>query len=89
MPAIGDGKALAKLVGPRNFIVPGKPQSSRFFFVVSMPDTVPGVMPPTGHAISKAEVAVLRDWIAKGAVIPEGRSRSIKFVPTGEPPRSR
>jgi hypothetical protein len=87
MPPISDSHALARLVGPKNFIVPRQPQSSRFYKVVSIPDTVPGVMPPTGHAIRKAEVAVLRDWIAAGAKVPQGPA--IEFQPQGELPRSR
>ena len=87
MPPISDSRALAKLIGPKTWIIPGKPDSSRFYQVVSMPDTMPGVMPPTGHAISKQEVATLRQWIVAGAQVPAGRT--IKFTPRGVPPRSR
>lgn len=87
MPPISDSRALAKLIGPKTWIIPGKPDSSRFYQVVSMPDTMPGVMPPTGHAISKQEVATLRQWIATGAQVPT--AHTIKFTPRGVPPRSR
>lgn len=87
MPPISDSRALAKLIGPKTWIIPGKPESSRFYQVVSIPDTMPGVMPPTGHAISKQEVATLRQWIADGANVPEGRK--ITFIPRGVAPRSR
>lgn len=87
MPPISDSRALTKLIGPKTWIIPGKPDSSRFYQVVSMPDTMPGVMPPTGHAISKQEVAMLRQWIVAGAQVPAGRT--IKFTPRGVPPRSR
>ncbi|MBL9144781.1 MAG: hypothetical protein JNM99_13960 [Verrucomicrobiaceae bacterium] len=87
MPPISDSRALAKLIGPKTWIIPGKPDSSRFYQVVSMPDTMPGVMPPTGHAISKQEVATLRQWIAAGAQVPT--AHTIRFTPRGVPPRSR
>ena len=86
MPSIHDSRALAKLIGSGKWIVPGKPEQSRFFQVVTFPDQVPGAMPPTGHAISKRDVATLRQWIASGAIVPGGAS--ILFTPRGEMPRS-
>jgi mono/diheme cytochrome c family protein len=86
MPSIHDSRALAKLIGSGQWIVPGKPEQSRFFQVVTFPDQVPGAMPPTGHAITKQEVATLRQWIASGARVPGGAT--ILFTPRGEMPRS-
>lgn len=86
MPPIGDSHALAKLVRTGGWIVPGKPEASRFFHVVTFPDEVPGAMPPTGHAIRQADVKVLHEWIAAGAKVPAGKV--IKFTPRGTLPRS-
>uniref|UniRef100_UPI003784F6BB c-type cytochrome n=1 Tax=Prosthecobacter sp. TaxID=1965333 RepID=UPI003784F6BB len=84
MPPINDTHALTKLVGT-SWIVPGKPEVSRFFQVVIFPDTVPGAMPPSGHAISKRDVQILRDWIKAGAKVP---ARNITLHPQGPLPRS-
>lgn len=86
MPPINDSRALARLVGVGSWIVPGNPDGSRFFHVVTFPDEVPGAMPPTGHAISKKEVEILRAWIQAGATVPT--RDVIKFTPRGEMPRS-
>ena len=86
MPSIQDSRALAKLIGSGKWIVPGKPEQSRFFQVVTFPDQVPGAMPPTGHAISKKDVETLRQWITAGAKVPGGPT--ISFTPRGEMPRS-
>ena len=87
MPAFPDTRALARLRGPANWIVPGHPERSRFFLVVTAPDDQPGAMPPTGHAISRAEVEAVRAWIAAGAPVPEGAP--VSLVARGEGPRSR
>jgi len=84
MPPINDTHALAKLIG-NHWIVPGKPQSSRFFQVVTFPDQAPGAMPPTGHAISKKDVETLRAWIQSGAALPKTNTA---LKPVGPTPRS-
>ena len=86
MPAFTDTRALARLIGPGKWIVPGHPERSRVFQVVTFSDEQPGAMPPTGHAISKAEVATIRAWIQAGAPLPEGAP--IRLTPRGEGPRS-
>lgn len=86
MPSFGDTRALAALRGPGNWIVPGKPESSRFFLVVTLPDSQAGAMPPTGHAISKEDIAKLRAWIAAGAPLP---AEPGTLTPQGMGPRSR
>lgn len=87
MPPFETTKQLAALIGPGNWIVPGQPEASRFFHVVVFPDEVPGAMPPTGHAISKADAQTLRAWIQAGAPVPAGRP--IRMSAKGELPRSR
>ncbi|HBJ87950.1 MAG TPA: hypothetical protein DDZ88_29645 [Verrucomicrobiales bacterium] len=84
MPPINDTHALTKLVGT-SWIVPGKPEVSRFFQVVIFPDTVPGAMPPSGHAISPREVGILREWIKVGAKVP---AHNMTLHPKGPLPRS-
>lgn len=84
MPPINHTQALAKLIG-QHWIVPGKPEASRFFQVVTFPDEIPGAMPPSGHAISKKEVQILRSWIKAGAKVP---AHNIKLTPQGPLPRS-
>lgn len=84
MPPINDTQALTKLIGT-HWIVPGKPEMSRFYQVVTFPDEIPGAMPPSGHAISKKEVQILRDWIKAGAKVP---ARNVKLSPQGPLPRS-
>lgn len=85
MPAFADSRELARLVGPRNWIVPGHPERSRFLRVVTLADNQAGAMPPTGHAIVKWEVEALRDWIAMGASIPAGQP--VPLTPRGPGPR--
>lgn len=84
MPPINDTHALTKLIG-KHWIVPGKPEASRFFQVVTFPDEVPGAMPPSGHAISQKEIGILRSWIKAGAKVP---AHNIKLTPQGPLPRS-
>lgn len=84
MPPINDTHALSKLIGS-HWIVPRKPEASRFFQVVTFPDEIPGAMPPTGHAISKKDVRILQDWIKAGAKLP---AQNLKLIPVGPLPRS-
>ena len=86
MPAFPDTRALAQLIGPANWIVPGHPERSRLFHVVTLADGQSGAMPPTGHAISKSEIARLRAWIAAGAPLPE--SAPVVLTARGEGPHS-
>jgi hypothetical protein len=87
MPAFADTGALSRLIGPANWIVPGHPERSRFFQVVTFADQTPGAMPPTGHAISRSEIEALKAWIAGGAPLPQGAPIPLKR--RGEGPRSR
>ena len=68
MPAFNDTRALSRLVGLSNSIVPGHPERSRFFQVVTFSDEQLGAMPPTGHAISKAEAEKIRALGLAGGV---------------------
>jgi len=84
MPPINDTHALTNLIG-KGWIVPGKPEASRFFQVVTFPDAGPGAMPPSGHAISQKEIGILRNWIKAGAKVP---AQNITLKPQGPLPRS-
>lgn len=84
MPPINGTRALSKLIGS-HWIVPGKPEASRFFQVVTFPDEIPGAMPPSGHAISRKDMQILRDWIKAGARLP---AQNVKLIPVGPLPRS-
>ncbi|WP_395743423.1 hypothetical protein [Prosthecobacter sp.] len=84
MPPINDTQAISKLIGSR-WIVPGRPELSRFFQVVTFADEVPGAMPPSGHAISSKDMKILRDWIKKGAPLP---AQNVRLTPQGPLPRS-
>lgn len=86
MPSIESSRTLARLVGTGKWIVPGRPELSRFYQVVVFPDEVPGAMPPTGHAISSKDAAILKQWILDGAKVPAGPK--IHFTPLGQMPRS-
>lgn len=86
MPPITSTRSLANLIGPGKWIIPGHPEQSRFFQVATFPDTTWGAMPPTGHAISKSEVRILRKWILSGAKVPDG---DLPLKPRGDLPRSR
>lgn len=87
MPPLTGSRSLAKLIGPQNWIVPSKPERSRFFQVVAFPDEMPGAMPPTGHAVRSDELRILRIWIESGAAVPA--RAAITFKPKGKAPRSR
>lgn len=86
MPSLADTKALANLIGPNKLIVPGKPEQSRFYVVVTLADNQAGAMPPTGHAMTPEEVAALKKWIQLGAELP---AENIPLQRDGRSPRSR
>ena len=86
MPSFASSQDLAALTGPGKIIVPGAPEQSRFFQVVIMSDSEIGAMPPTGHALTPQEVAVLKAWIAGGAELP---AENVALAPHGRAPRSR
>jgi mono/diheme cytochrome c family protein len=86
MPSFASTQDLAALTGPGKIIVPGAPEQSRFFQVVTMSDSEIGAMPPTGHALTSREVGVLRAWIAAGAELP---AENVALSPHGRAPRSR
>ena len=83
MPALTSTRSLASLIGPGKWIVPGKPDESRFYKVVTFPAGAWGTMPPTGHKLSETEARTLRTWIQAGAKVPSG---NIPLKPRGDLP---
>lgn len=86
MPPLTNTAALASLRGLGGLIIPGQPENSRFFNVVTLTDDQVGAMPPTGHALSRGEVEMLREWIREGALLPVKKT---SLTPRGTMPRSR
>ena len=85
MVAFHTTEALDGLKG--RWILPGYPESSRFYQVVAAGDEQPMAMPPTGHAISRADVETIREWIAAGAPLPP--APGVTLQPSGRGVRSR
>lgn len=68
-------------------IVPGKPDDSFFYKLVSRQGVPP--MPPNGEeTITPEELALLRLWIAEGAAGPAGGSAARRTLKLGPVPRS-
>jgi len=52
-------------------IIPGKPEESELLRRVSLPRNDKEAMPRRGNPLKQTEIAILREWIAVGAVWPE------------------
>ncbi|MEZ6123386.1 MAG: DUF1553 domain-containing protein [Planctomycetaceae bacterium] len=61
-------------------IVPGKPDESYLFQLVSAP-VGDYRMPPKGHGLTQPEVAAVRQWIADGAVMPTAEPVTVSVPP--------
>ena len=61
-------------------IVPGKPEASLLYKVLELSPGTPKAMPP-GQQLPKAERDIIRQWIAEGAVWPEGAT--VTAAPSG------
>jgi len=59
-------------------IVPGKPDQSPLYVVLTLPPDAKKSMPGTAHRLPKSDIAVVRQWIIEGAHWPEGNEG---FVP--------
>jgi uncharacterized membrane protein len=86
MPSFNSTKALASITGPGKLIVPGAPEKSRFYQVMTLSDNQVGAMPPTGHGLNPKELELIRRWIKEGAKVPQ---EDITLTPHGQSPRSR
>lgn len=79
---------VAKEIGSGKAIVPGDPDKSDLFEVVSLPEDDGDRMPPEGKGrpLSEAELAKLKEWIEAGAVVGDGEPQ---MTETGTPPAER
>jgi Planctomycete cytochrome C len=58
-------------------IVPGDPEKSMLYLVLTLPAKDKKAMPATGHRIPKDEVSLIRQWIKEGAKWPEGKDGAV------------
>ncbi|MBX5495719.1 MAG: SUMF1/EgtB/PvdO family nonheme iron enzyme [Bryobacteraceae bacterium] len=61
-------------------VVAGKPEQSVLYQVLELPPGKPKAMPP-GRQLAKADRDVIRQWIAEGAIWPEGRVLTMSSSP--------
>ena len=59
-------------------IVPGKPEQSPLYVVLTLPPDAKKAMPGTAHRLPKSDIAVVRRWIAEGADWPGGKEGSCR-----------
>lgn len=62
-------------------IVPGKPDESPMYRVLTLPVEAKKAMPATAHRLPKSDIAVVRQWIVEGAHWPEGKEGAIATPP--------
>jgi hypothetical protein len=67
-----DERLSALRKGDDAVIVPGKPDQSELYRRILLPKGDEDVMPNRGELLSRTETDLVRDWIAQGAVWPEG-----------------
>lgn len=68
---------IVKKIGPDGYIVPGNPDKSEVMHRIGLPDGDPDRMPPPNRgvkALDADQVAVIRQWIAEGAVVVPGQA---------------
>ncbi|MBE7497738.1 MAG: hypothetical protein HS117_22575 [Verrucomicrobiaceae bacterium] len=61
-------------------ILPGNPEGSLLYRVLFLGHDNPVAMPPTPERVEKEDLKTLHDWIAQGAVWPDG----VRLVPPQE-----
>lgn len=64
-------------------VVPGKPEGSLLYRVIELPPGTPKAMPP-GKQLAKADRDLIKQWIAEGAVWPEGAVVSAAAAPKSD-----
>ncbi len=60
------------------FIIPGKPDQSRFLTQIHSAHGSIKAMPPVGETLTSEEVTILRRWISQGADWPAGTAGTLK-----------
>lgn len=70
----------------RRALTPGNPEASPLYVLSAMSSSTQGAMPPGGPRIPDAQLVVLTNWIAQGAVWPKGMGlrSAIAALPTDE-----
>jgi uncharacterized membrane protein len=66
-------------------VVPGHPDKSELIRRISLPKGHKEAMPTKGKRLTEREVSVLKFWIEKGAVWPDGKEKSIYRIAALEP----
>jgi mono/diheme cytochrome c family protein len=62
----------ARLIGgPTAVIAPGRAEGSELYRRITLPPHDEEIMPNRGDPLTKAQIAILRDWINQGAIWPE------------------
>ncbi len=62
-------------------LLPGRPDSSLLYRVLTLPPKNPKAMPPAGHRIPDAERELIYQWILQGADWPKGAAGVIQPSP--------
>jgi mono/diheme cytochrome c family protein len=62
-------------------IVPGKPDDSPLYVVLTLPPEKQKAMPATAHRLPKSDIAAVRQWILEGAHWPEGQAGVVPLPP--------
>lgn len=60
------------------FIIPGKPDQSRFISQINSAHASIKAMPPVGETLTADEIRLLRRWISQGAEWPAGQAGTLK-----------
>jgi uncharacterized membrane protein len=63
------------------WIIPGKPEQSRFIHQLESAHAEVKAMPPVGEALTHEERLLLRRWIAQGAFWPAGKMGRLITMP--------
>ena len=62
------------------FIVPGKPDESRIWKVIVLPEKHADVMPADGWALDDEQLRVFLAWIRQGAYWPKGEKGQLHII---------
>jgi mono/diheme cytochrome c family protein len=68
-------------------IVPGKPEASPLYIVLTLPVEEQKAMPPESHRLPAEQVALIRRWIEEGAEWPAGPDGAVRPSPAIRAPQ--
>ena len=66
------GAAILKGGKDGPILVPGKPDESKIIKRISLPKDDDDIMPPEGDPLTKAQIELIKKWVAAGAKMPAG-----------------